>query len=502
MIPLSQLLKRLSQEPREIWGDPEVAVASLEYDSRKAGPGALFAAMRGAVTDGHTYIDQCIAQGAAAILCEIRPSTPHPGATFVVVEDSRAALAEVAAAFYRFPSGRMRVAGVTGTNGKTTTTMLLKHVCDDALLRCGLVGTVHYDIGDEILPAARTTPESVDLQRLLGRMVDNGCKAAVMEVSSHAIQQHRSRGIEFDAVVFTNLSQDHLDYHGTMEAYFEAKAAMFDIALEQRKKAPVAVINADDRYGEKLIRRLENRMEIITFGMGSRASFRAGNLRSERNGTTFSLEAEGRQYLVRVPLIGRFNVYNSLATLGAARAMGLRLREAVRALAAAPAVPGRMQQVPVKRAFSAYVDYAHTPDALEKAMETARELQPRSLIVVFGCGGDRDKAKRPLMGAAVARLADLSIVTSDNPRTEEPDAILRDIEKGMKGARYEVIEDRAAAIARAVEIALPRDVILVAGKGHETYQEIHGERHPFDDVLITTRAMEEIRPPEPPLRRP
>jgi len=494
MIPLQQLLKRLTTEPREIWGDDSIAINAIEFDSRKVGPGALFAALRGAVVDGHDYIDQCVAEGATAILCETRPKTAHPAATFVVVEDSRAALAEIAAAFYRSPSSKMRVAGVTGTNGKTTTTYLLKALCDHAFLRCGLIGTVQYELGDETIVASRTTPESTDLQRMLNRMLDNGCKAAVMEVSSHALIQHRSRGIEFDVVMFTNLSQDHLDYHRTMDDYFEAKCRLFDVAAEQRTKKPVAVINIDDGYGQKLVKRIEKKMEVVTFGFGSRADFRGRNLRAEVQGTHFSLDAEGRQYLVRVPLIGRFNVYNALSALAAARAMGCSLRESVRTLADAPPVPGRMQPVPARRAFSAYVDYAHTPDALEKALETARELNPRTLICVFGCGGDRDKAKRSKMGAVAAKLADMAIVTSDNPRTEDPAAIIRDIEAGMKGRTYEVIEDRAKAIERAVELAWSRDIILIAGKGHEDYQEIHGERLHFDDVQVTARAIEARKP--------
>lgn len=494
MIPLQQLLKRLTTEPREIWGDDSVSINAIEFDSRKIGPGAMFAALRGAMADGHDYIDQCVAAGATAILCETRPKTPHPAATFVVVNDSRAALAEVAAAFYRSPSSKLRLAGVTGTNGKTTTTYLLKGLCDHAFMRAGLIGTVQYELGDETVPASRTTPESTDLNRMLDRMLDNGCKAAVMEVSSHALVQHRSRGIEFDVVVFTNLSQDHLDYHRNMDEYFEAKATLFDVAAEQRTKTPVAVINIDDGYGQKLAKRIEKKMEVITYGFGSRARFRATSLRSEVHGTQFSLEAEGRQYLVRVPLIGRFNVYNALCALAAARGMGCSLRDSVRALADTSPVPGRMQQVPARRAFAAYVDYAHTPDALEKALQTARELNPRTLICVFGCGGDRDKAKRPLMGAVAAKLADMAIVTSDNPRNEDPSAIIRDIKSGMKGHTYEVVEDRAKAIERAVELAWSRDIILIAGKGHEDYQEIQGERLHFDDVQVASRAIEARKP--------
>jgi len=491
MMRLELLIKKLRVPPLEVRGALETGVAGVECDSRRIAPGSLFAAVRGEAADGHAFIGQAIERGARVIVCEALPEQMPEGVTFVLVEDARMVLAEMAAAMEQFPAGRLRMIGVTGTNGKTTSTYLIKAICDAALLRCGLIGTVHYDLGEDQVPAARTTPDAVELQRLLGRMVNNGCKAAVMEASSHAIVQRRVHGVEFDVVAFTNLTQDHLDYHGTMERYFEAKALLFEQAAGQQRKAAVAVINADDRHGEKLVNRLQNRMEVLTFGMGVRAMFRAGNLRTEFSGTSFSLDAGGRQYLVRTPLVGRFNVYNALGALAVAQALGLPLRDAVRALATAPPVPGRMQPVPVKRAFSVFVDYAHTPDALEKAIETVRALDPRRVIVVFGCGGDRDRAKRPLLGAVVERLADWAVVTSDNPRTEDPEAIIREIEKGMVRNRYEVVPDRAAAIERAVRMALPRDIVLIAGKGHENYQEVHGERHSFDDLQVATRAIED-----------
>src|SRR5204863_101050 len=328
--------------------------------------------------------------------------------------------------------------------------------------RTGLLGTVRYEIGERVLPAARTTPESLDLQELLSQILNAGCKGAAMEVSSHALAQERTRGLEWDVAVFTNLTQDHLDYHGTMENYFEAKAKLFEqLSQQQRKKKPIAIINIDDRYGQKLIRKIDNKVSVVTFGTGIKADFRASNYRMEFGGTSYQLDARGKSYLVRVPLIGRFNVANSMAALAAANALGVSLREAVMSLAKSPQVPGRLEKVPAKRQFQIYVDYAHTPDALLNVIKTLRELEPSRLIVVFGCGGDRDRQKRSLMAEVVDRHADYAIATSDNPRKEDPDAIISEIEKGFRSDRYEKITDRAKAIGRAVELAQPRDIVLI-----------------------------------------
>ena len=312
-----------------------------------------------------------------------------------------------------------------------------------------------------------------------------------MEVSSHALAQERTRGIEWDVVVFTNLTQDHLDFHGTMENYFEAKTKLFaGIALQQKKKRPVAVINIDDRYGQQLVDRFGQKISVVTYGMGTRADFRASNYRTEFAGTSYQLDAKGRSYLVRVPLIGRFNVANSMAALAATNAMGVNLRDAVLSLARSPQVPGRLEMVPAKRQFQVFVDYAHTPDALLNALKTLRELGPRHLLVVFGCGGDRDRQKRPLMAEVVERNADYAIVTSDNPRKENPAAIIADTEKGFQLNRYEKMVDRTEAIVRAVELARPRDIVLIAGKGHETYQEFADRTIPVDDIQVARRAIE------------
>jgi UDP-N-acetylmuramoyl-L-alanyl-D-glutamate--2,6-diaminopimelate ligase len=474
---------------REIIGPPDRAVESIAYDSRRVQRNGLFVAMRGEKSDGHEFIDQAIEKGASVIVAE--RNGKHARASTVLVEDTRPILADLSATFYGFPVRKLKMAAVTGTNGKTTTTFLIKHICENAGVRCGLIGTVRYEIADRVLPATRTTPESLDVQELLAQMVNAGCRAAAMEVSSHALAQERTRGLEWDVAVFTNLTQDHLDFHGTMEKYFAAKASLFtQLAKQEKKRKAAAIVNIDDRYGEQLLRKIDKKIPITTYGMGARADFRASNYRMEFGGTSYQLDARGKSYLVRVPLIGRFNVANSMAALAAANALGVGLREAVLSLSKSPQVPGRLEMVPAKRQFQVFVDYAHTPDALLNVLKTLRELEPRRLIAVFGCGGDRDKQKRPLMAEVVDRNADFAIITSDNPRKEDPAAIIDEVEKGFRSDHYEKIVDRAEAIARAIEMAQPRDIVLIAGKGHENYQEFADHTVPFDDVQVARRALE------------
>jgi UDP-N-acetylmuramoyl-L-alanyl-D-glutamate--2,6-diaminopimelate ligase len=475
---------------RQIIGTLDRTVESIAYDSRRVQRNGLFVALRGEKTDGHQFIEQAIERGASVIVTEREEKQPR--VTDLVVDDTRMAMADLAAAFYGWPAAKLKMAAVTGTNGKTTTTFLIKHICEKAGLRCGLIGTVRYEIGERVLPATRTTPESLDLQELLAQMTNAGCRAAAMEVSSHALALERTRGLEWDVAVFTNLTQDHLDFHGTMENYFESKAKLFtQLAGQEKKQKPVAIVNIDDRYGEQLLGKIDKNIFVVTFGMSARADFRASNYRMEFGGTSYQLDARGKSYLVRVPLIGRFNVANSLAALAAANALGLSLREAVLSLGKTPQVPGRLEAVPAKRQFQVFVDYAHTPDALLNVLKTLRELQPGRLIVVFGCGGDRDRQKRPLMGEVVDRHADFAIITSDNPRKEDPDAIIAEVEKGFHGNHYEKITDRTAAIKRAIELAQPRDIVLIAGKGHENYQEFADNTVPFDDIQVARRALED-----------
>jgi len=488
---LEELVRRLT--PPSVNGSLDKQVTSICYDSRRADSGSLFVAIRGERVDGHDFIAEAVDRGAVGVVCQ-KEVASHRVAS-VVVDDSRAALARLAATFYGEPSRKLRMIGVTGTNGKTTTTFLIKHLLQRANQKTGLIGTVSYEIGERVLPAYRTTPESLELQELLAQCVDAGCAGVVMEVSSHALAQNRASEIDFDVAVFTNLTQDHLDFHHGMKDYFEAKARLFEGVRSGRKKSRVGIVNVDDPYGQQLIARFGKELSIVTYGMGARAEFRASNFKVEMSGTSYQLDTRDKSYLVRLPLIGRFNIYNSLAALASVHALGVDVRSSVLALSRAPQVPGRLEAVPAKRQFQVFVDYAHTDDALLNVLRTCRDLNPNRLILVFGCGGDRDRAKRALMGAAADQYADHSIITSDNPRTEDPEAIIRQIEAGFRHGRYEKIVDRRAAISRAISMAGPRDIVLIAGKGHEKYQEFGHCTVPFDDVEVATRLVED-RPVE------
>ncbi len=486
---LRQLTKDLPSAT--LSGSPDADVMAITQDSRAAAPGTLFAAIRGRSADGHRFIPDALAAGATAILAETAPpeDLPDPIA-WIHTGDSRRALAALAAAFHDHPGDKLKLAGVTGTNGKTTTTFLIHHIMKAVWHRAGLAGTILTDDGGETDTTTHTTPGPVETQALLARIADNGCRGAALEVSSHGIHQSRVASIAFDAAVFTNLTQDHLDYHGTMEDYYQAKASWFhDLAANPRGKKPTAVINIDDPHGERLAGQLDGAMPVILCGSGIRAGFRLGNFRQSRRGMEFQLAAKGREYLVRAPLIGRFNQHNLVAAIAAASACGIRPRQAIAALADAPQVPGRLENVGNAGGATVFVDYAHTPDALENACRTLQALDPRRLITVFGCGGDRDKTKRPLMAAAASRNSDACVITSDNPRSEDPAEIIRQIEPGMAHRNYQSIPDRAEAIATAVAASLSGDIILIAGKGHETYQESAAGRIDFDDRKHASKAL-------------
>ena len=472
-------------------GDLSVDIASLTYDSRKAGPGVAFFALRGVKVDGHDYISKAMASGAAAIIAETAPPDDCH-VPWVHVRNSRKALAEMSSAYFGHPSKKLIVGGVTGTNGKTTTAFLLHHLMNHAQLRCGLVGTVVFDTGAEVLTATHTTPESLELQELLAQMVTNGCRAVSMEVSSHALDQDRVGGMKFDAAVFTNLTQDHLDYHHTMEAYFAAKARLFEIAASRPEGK--LVINYDDSWGKKLIEKHKNHAGLATYGFGIQAHYRANSPRYELTGTSFELSYGGRSFMVRTPLIGQFNVYNALSALTTAHALGRNLRDSANALQSAPQVPGRMERVTADNLrFHVFVDYAHTPDGLINALSTARALRPNRLITVFGCGGDRDRTKRPLMARAVEDHSDVCILTSDNPRTESPAVIMEDARKGFTRSQHILIEDRREAIHAAISNAKDGDLVVIAGKGHEPYQDIQGVKHDFDDRKVAKQILMDLR---------
>jgi UDP-N-acetylmuramoyl-L-alanyl-D-glutamate--2,6-diaminopimelate ligase len=472
-------------------GPADVDIHALCDSSREVAPGSLFAAIRGTSADGHRFISDALAAGASAILAETAPPADlESSIAWLHVPDSRAALAALASAIHGHPWRDFAMAGVTGTNGKTTTAFLIHHLMNSAWHRAGLLGTILADDGELASTARHTTPGPIGLAEFLGRVRDNGCRGAAMEVSSHGIHQKRVSAIGFDACVFTNLTQDHLDYHGTLEAYWQAKASWFrDLAADPHGKKTTAIINTDDARGAELAAELDGKMPVVRYGFNVHCDYRANNFRQNPRGMEFELSAKGRSHLVRAPLIGRFNVYNLLAALAAATACGIRPRQAIAALADAPQVPGRMENVGHAGGSTVFVDYAHTPDALENVCRTLRELNPRRLITVFGCGGDRDKGKRPLMGAAAASLSDACIVTSDNPRSEDPLAIIREIEAGMGGKGHLSIPDRAEAIAHAIANSLAGDIILIAGKGHETTQQFADETIDFDDRKHASRAL-------------
>ncbi|MEM7600928.1 MAG: UDP-N-acetylmuramoyl-L-alanyl-D-glutamate--2,6-diaminopimelate ligase [Verrucomicrobiota bacterium] len=462
-------------------GSAEVEVSGIVYDSRKVVEGSVFCAHQGQGSDGHAYIQDAIDGGAVAIVSE-RPNPAEFLATWVQVSKSRAAMGKMAAVFEQHPSLEFPVVGITGTNGKTTTAFLVHHLMTAIWHRAGLLGTIHYSTGGDLEDASHTTPESVELHQLLRKMRDHGCRGAVMEVSSHGLAQSRVAGVAFDVGVFTNLTQDHLDFHRTMESYFEAKRLLFEQMSDDSQKKSVAVINIDDPYGERLVKSGIPNVDQLTFGRSVGADFQASDLRSDFNGTQFKLSFRERSFLVKIPLIGSYNVNNAVAAIAAAYAIGLNLREVVAKMADAPQIPGRLELVGNRQTnYRVFVDYAHTPDALENVLKTLKDLEPARIITVFGCGGDRDSAKRPEMARAAERYSDLAILTSDNPRTEDPVQIINDAKAGFLGRDYEVIEDRGAAIKRAIDEAGGRDIVVIAGKGHEDYQEVDGVRHPFDD---------------------
>lgn len=458
-------------------GAPEVEIAGLSYSSDTVSPGTLFFCVPGFRADGHDFAPDAVERGAVALVCE-RPL--GLGVPEVVVDDVRAAMGPAAARFYCNPTATLRAVGITGTNGKTTTAFLVRDVLEAAGVQTGLLGTVKQIVGGVEEPVVHTTPEAIDLQATLRRMADAGDRACAMEVSSHALELGRAEGIEFACRVFTNLTQDHLDFHPDMEAYFFAKRRLFD------GPGP-AVVNADDEYGRRLAVDLD---DPVTFGIESEdATYRARDVRFDVGGARFTVSSPDGTVDVETRLPGLFNVSNALAAFATGRALGVDAATCVRGLAAAGRVPGRLEPIEEGQRFGVFVDFAHTPDSLDNVLRAARELTEGRLHVVFGAGGDRDRAKRPLMGEAAATRADRVIVTSDNPRSEDPEAIIEEIVVGT-GPDVEREPDRRKAIALAVETAAPGDVIVIAGKGHEQGQEFEDRRkEPFDDRAVAREAL-------------
>jgi len=468
-------------EGAQVVGDGSVEIEGLAYDNRRVRPGSLFFCVRGSRADGHDFAAAAVEAGAVALVVE--RELPALNVPQVLLADARAAMAPLAARFWGDPTAELKVVGVTGTNGKTTTAFLVREILEAAGVQCGLLGTVKQVVGGAEATAERTTPEAIDLQATFRRMLDGGDRACAMEVSSHALALHRADAIHFDVAVFTNLTQDHLDFHADMGDYFQAKRRLFTAGPR------VAIVNVDDTYGD----RLADEFGCLRFSVdGCEADFAAREVSFDVGGSSFAIAERGGETGVRTRLPGHFNVSNALAAFAAARALGVDADAAAAGLAGASAPPGRLEPVDEGQPFAVLVDYAHTPDSLENVLEAARRLTSGRVISVFGAGGDRDRDKRPLMGRAGAALSDLAIVTSDNPRSEPPERIVEEVAAGAREAGdVEVEPDRRAAIARALAAAGPGDTVVIAGKGHEQGQEFEeGRKIPFDDREV---AREELR---------
>ncbi|MEL7146492.1 MAG: UDP-N-acetylmuramoyl-L-alanyl-D-glutamate--2,6-diaminopimelate ligase [Bacteroidota bacterium] len=483
MATLKDILYKITLQSAS--GDMNMSIGSICFDSREVAAGALFVAVKGITTDGHDYITQAVSKGAVAVVCEVLPETQLPDVAYLQTEDSALALGVIAANFYNNPADKLHLVGITGTNGKTTTVTLLFHLFLKLGYTVGLLSTVENRINGKVLPARYTTPDAIELNRLLSEMVQAGCTHCFMEVSSHALIQRRVAGIRFKGGVFTNITHDHLDYHETFDAYIKAKKLLFD----SLPKSAFALTNTDDKRGSVM---LQNTVaDKRTFGFRFLADYKSRIINNTLQG--LELEVEGRSVWFR--LAGQFNAYNLLAAYAVAMELGEESENTLMALSELKAARGRFDVVDHRSAVTAIVDYAHTPDALENVLKTIADFRTgnEQLITVVGCGGDRDKAKRPLMAQIAARFSDKVILTSDNPRTEDPLQILREMEAGVSKSNYKktlTVADRREAIKTACSLAKKADIILVAGKGHESYQEINGVKHPFDDKEVLAEMLE------------
>ncbi|WP_286231413.1 UDP-N-acetylmuramoyl-L-alanyl-D-glutamate--2,6-diaminopimelate ligase [Neobacillus mesonae] len=483
---LQQLLKCLHPIIPFKGEDPEIT--SIENDNRKVQNGSLFICIKGYTVDGHDFASSAVKNGAAAVLAE-RPL--DIGVPVVVVKDTNRAMAVLADAFYGQPTQQLRLIGITGTNGKTTTSHLIEKILADSGQKTGLIGTMYTKIGDKTIETKNTTPESLTLQKTFHQMVEEGVETAVMEVSSHALDLGRVHGCDYDVAVFTNLTQDHLDYHKTMEEYKRAKSLLFSQLGNSYEvgRPKFAILNADDAASTMFKR--STAAHVYTYGIEEKADLQAVNIQMTSSGTSFDLVIGQEQYCVELQLIGKFSIYNVLAALSAAVVSGVPIHEAITSIEAVKGVAGRFELVNAGQNFTVIVDYAHTPDSLENVLKTIQHFANKKVFVVVGCGGDRDRTKRPLMAQIACRYASNPIFTSDNPRSEEPMAILKEMEAGVQGEDYIVIEDRKEAIHTAIKQAEAGDVVLIAGKGHETYQQIGNVIHDFDDRLVAREAIEE-----------
>ena len=480
---LKELLKNIPV--LECTADAELEIGAVHYDSRKVTEGSLFVAVTGFASDGNRFIPMAMGKGAVAVVTAKKPEGEIP---YILVESDRMALALLGCNFYGHPAKSMTMIGVTGTNGKTSTTLLLKQVLEQVLgAKVGLIGTMANMVGEEVIPTERTTPESFDLQALFGRMRDAGCTHVVMEVSSHAVTLERIGGTHFDIAAFTNLTEDHLDFHKTMDAYCDAKADLF-------RRCDKAVINADDSYAGRI--RAAAECPVLLTSVAGEEGLHAKNLELLSEGISFTAVCGEEAAEVHLPIPGKFTVYNALTVMGIAKQLGISLADCAAALKTVHGVKGRVEVVPTPgQPFSVLIDYAHTPDGLENVLSSVKDFCRGRLIGVFGCGGDRDPMKRPIMGRIGVQLSDIAVITSDNPRTEDPMANIEDILKGVnpEDGEYIVMEDRRAAIRYAMDIAEKDDIIVLAGKGHETYQEIHGKKYHLDEREEVAAHLQKMR---------
>lgn len=498
MVRLNDLLPPIGV--KEIHGSTELSVEGITCDSRQVKPDYIFVAISGYTEDGNYYIPQALEAGAAVVISSkrieklTRPSRWGGSATQIVVENPRKVLAKLATIFYNHPSDKLNIIGITGTNGKTTVSYLAEAIFKENGAKVGVLGTIAYRLGEKILPAPITTPQSSDLQQILRKLVNEKFSTVVMEVSSHALSLDRVEGCEFDSAIFTNLSREHLDFHKSIEEYLEAKIKLFSIlgkdARKEREK--LAVLNLDDPSTEKIIQ--STKAKIITYGIEKKADVVAKSIKLNLEKTTFTLLSPRGEVKISLPLIGKYNVYNALAASTVALGQGINLDIIKRGLEKVPSIPGRFEKIDCGQPFTVIVDYAHTDEALRELLHACRELKPRQIITVFGCGGDRDRGKRPLMGEVAVDLSDYVLVTSDNPRSEDPERIALDIEVGIKRkgkSNYQTIIDRFQAIEKALSMAKKGDLIAIAGKGHEDYQLFKDRRIHFDDREVARKILSE-----------
>ena len=466
-------------------------VADIVYDSRKVQKNSVFVAIKGYKTDGHKFLQDAINKGAVAVVVEVENSIPdefvaHAQIAKIVVKDCRKALAELSKGFYKDPTSKLKLIGITGTNGKTTSTFILKNILQSTGHKTGLVGTIANYVGDLKIDSKLTTPESNDLNRLFYDMIQAGCSHSVMEVSSHSLILNRIYGLDFSAAIFSNITSDHLDFHQTFEEYFKAKKILFDGLSSDS----FAIINSDDASGKEIIK--DCKAKIVTYGISNYSDYQIKNIRYDLNGTDFTITHNNFDYSINTSLIGTFNAYNATSAFATAHSLGIDANKIVEGIKSSPQIPGRFE-VLGKGKKKVIVDYSHTADSLEKALQAVREIvkDRNQVVTVFGCGGDRDKTKRPVMGKVASALSDKVFVTSDNPRTEDPFEIIEDIKKGISKNNYEVEEKREIAIAKAIQTSNEGAVVLIAGKGHENYQEINGVRNHFSDQEIALKYLAE-----------